>query len=755
MKKFLKNIIYFLIEIIEKYEYRNLEKNEDDILKKIINTIFLKKDMLVETDYGYVPFSEISITQPFQRYRLELENGLWIEGADDHIVFCENHIPKKLIDLTEHDYILTKRGLSKVKFIDKLHSKISMFDLSIDTPEMSYYTNEILSHNTVSAAIVILHTAIFNDDKGIMIVANKFETVKEIIRKIKDIYRLLPFFLKSGVANWNEKQLSFENNSRIQGQARSKEPAIGFAIDLLYLDEFAKVPDNIIRTYYGSVVPTVSSIENSKIIITSTPEGYNLFWEILTKAELPKDDPNWNKYAAMRIYWWQVKGRRDVKLLFFENKLKSYNLELDYVINKLVSMGYNIESHQIDNDIWYNIKFFQDDEKTPYPNASIDDIRQLRIDDVIPLPELCRITNWEEEQTNLIGGKSLFKQEYEIQFITDDKLLFDSVMFETFMNERCEFETPYLENFEKKLNIPYSNLKFVKDKPDLFEIQKAKDYYIVISIDLAEGLGLDYSVINIFRLKMKDEKVIDFKKDFYTNKYDLFKLDQIGMFRNNVYSINEMAHILYLIVFELFDPEKVKIVLEMNKNLGNDLLNNLRHVFNDNNDFSDGVFVRYKHRESDLKPKVGLIIGHNKKLFLKDFQDAIKKENIILHDDTTILELKSFTKKETPSGEITFRTESGHDDCVMTLIGLSSIFDNYYYKNMVDTYCDYNLNDKEKGVLLKFLNSRDDDSIINYQAFSGAHKRFYPKIKPDMKPISTISPFSQNYENRNPFDRKF
>lgn len=754
-KNFIRNIIYWLIEKIEKIEYRNLKPDEDDPLKKIINFLPIQ-GLLVETDYGFVPIEEINLTQPYTVYEIELENGLKLQCADIHAVFCKGHLINFVKDLTTDNIIITKHGDSKIKSIKKLKSKVSMFDLSIVSNEHSYYANDILNLNTVSASIVILHFVLFNDDKGVMIVANKFETVKEIIRKIKDIYKLLPFFLKTGVTNWNEKQISFENNSRIQSQARSKEPAIGFAIDLLYLDEFAKVPDNIIRTYYGSVVPTVSSIENSKIIITSTPDGYNLFWELLTDAERPKEDPKWNKYEAMRTYWWQVKGRRDTKLMFLEAKLKQYNLTEKEATDALQLMGYELYKKKVDGEIWYFIKYFEDDGKTVKDGCKIDEIRQLRINEIIPLPEVCRITNWQEEQTNLIGGENLFKQEYEIQFITDDKLLFDSVMFESFMNEQVEFETPHLEIFDRKLTLPYTSLKFISERSDLFELGKAKEYYITIGIDLAEGLGLDYTVFNIFRLMMKDEKLIEKKKDFLNNKYDLFKLEQIGLFRNNVYSINEVAHILYLLVFEIFDPEKVKIVVEMNKNLGNDLINNMRHVFNDNNDFMDAVFARYKHRESDLKPKLGLLIGANKKLLLKDFQDAIKKDNMVLHNEETIIELKSFSKKETPSGEITYRSETGNDDCVMSMINLASLFKNTYYMNLVDTYSDFNISEKEKQIIIKFLSQKDDGSLIDFKSFTGAHRRFYPKVKPEIKPIPFLSPFNQKPgDMRNPFERKF
>jgi len=755
MRKFLRNVIYKIIELIEKIEYRNKQFDENNPLKKVIDIISIN-NLSVETDYGFVPIDEINLTQPYSIHELELENGVKLKCADVHGVFCEGHVIKFINDLTPDDTVLTKKGPSRVKSINKLNSKTSMFDLSILSNEHSYYANDILNLNTISASIVILHLVLFNEDKGVMIVANKFDTVKEIVHKIKDIYKLLPFFLKTGVTNWSERQIAFENNSRVQSQARSKEPSIGFTIDLLYLDEFAKVPENIIRAYYGSVVPTVSALENSKIIITSTPDGYNLFWELLTDAERPREDPRWNKYQAMRVYWWQVKGRRDTKLFFIEARLRQYNLTEEEVLAKLREMGYEIYYRRLDGENWYLIKFFESDEKTPRENCGIDNIRQLRINEVIPLPEICRITNWQEEQTGVVGGPNMFKQEFEIQFITDDKLLFDSVMFESFINDQFEFETPTLEVFDKKLTLPYTGLKFVKDHPELFDLQKAKDYYVTIGIDLAEGLGLDYSVFNIFRLMMKDEKLIEKKKDIFNNKYDLFKLEQIGLFRNNVYSINEVAHILYLIVFEIFDPEKVKIVVEMNKNLGNDLLNNLRHVFNDNNDFMDAIFVRYKHRETDLKPKIGLLIGYNKKLLLKDFQDAIKKDNMVLHNEPTITELKSFSKKETSSGEITFRSETGNDDCVMSLINLSSLFDAVDYKNLVDSYSDFVITDKEKAVMMKFLGSKDDGSTVDYKTMNSAHRRFYPKIKPDIKPIPFLSPFNQKPGDlRNPFERRY
>jgi len=754
-KKILRNIIYFLIEKLENYEYRNIDLDENDETKKILNFLPLE-NLLVETDYGFVPIEEINLTQPYTFYTLKLENGIKLNCADVHGVFCENHIIKFVKDLTHDDIVLTKRGPSKIKSIIKQNYKVSMFDLSIQSNEHSYYTNDILSLNTVSAAIVMLWTVLFNKDKGVMVVANVSNTVKEIIRKIKDIYKLLPFYLKAGINNWNERSLSFENGSRIQTQNRSKEPAIGFTIDLLYLDEFAKIPDNIIRAYYSSVVPTVSSITNSKIIITSTPDGRNLFFELLRDAELPEGDPHKNPYKALKVYWYQIKGRRDTKIKFIDDKLKKHGLTEGYVLNYLRNeLGYKLYDKVLDGIAIHHIKFYEDDEITPSLQSDISSIRSLRIatnletrddnmefESEIPFTEIAYISNWEEEETNLIGGEDKFKQEYGLQFITDQNLLFDSIIFESLTNNETPFEYKEIPQFENKLKFPYTDLKWIKNRPDLFDIRQVKNYNIFIGIDMGEGLAQNYTVINIFRLMMKDKDIINRKRLMYESKYDLFKLEQIGVFQNNIYNANEISHILYLIGFELFDSEKVKIVLEKNKNLGDRLLDNMKHVFNDINNYGDSVFVRYKQNETDTYLTVGFLVKSGekgKKLMIKDFQDCIKKDAMVLHHSGTIIELSSFSKKELANGEVTYKSQSGTDDCVMSIINLATIYSHIDWKNIIDTYIDFNATDIEKEIVKNFLETAPLENTINYKSFRLARKQFINKVDV-MSQINSIKP---------------
>lgn len=304
-KKYLKHIILNLIQLIEKYEYRNLELDENDIDKKIIDTIDVsEKDMKVLSHDGYHKITHIHKTQPYTIYNLELETGEMLECADRHIVFCRNFEQKFVKDLTPADFVLTKNGLSRVRSVHKTNHKVSMYDITVDSGDHSYYSNDILSHNTVVAGIFLLHTAIFNFDKTIGVTANKFVTATEIMDKIKEIMSYLPFYMKPGIKVFNQSMMSFGNGCRLIAQATTKRSFIGYSLNTIFMDEFAHVEPETIDEFYENIMPTVSSMEDSKIIITSTPNGYNKFYDLYQGAVDGK-----NSYHPIRVDWWQVPGR--------------------------------------------------------------------------------------------------------------------------------------------------------------------------------------------------------------------------------------------------------------------------------------------------------------------------------------------------------------------------------------------------------------------------------------------------------------
>lgn len=154
MKAYIKTFILFLIQLIEKYEYRNKELDEDDISKKILDTLSVK-DILIETDTGFSPISNIHKTQPYKIYKILTSGNKKLAGADNHILFDEKYNEIFIKDLTAGSLIQTKDGVEKVISIKSTSQSISMFDVTVEDENHRFYSNGILSHNCVGFDTII------------------------------------------------------------------------------------------------------------------------------------------------------------------------------------------------------------------------------------------------------------------------------------------------------------------------------------------------------------------------------------------------------------------------------------------------------------------------------------------------------------------------------------------------------------------------------------------------------------------------
>jgi len=207
----------------------------------------------------------------------------------------------------------------------------------------------------------------------------------------------------------------------------------------------------------------------------------------------------------------------------------------------------------------------------------------------------------------------------------------------------------------------------------------------VISVDISEGLGQDYSIINIFKISPKNSEIIDFQQLNYTQLSDFFCLEQIGIFRSNFVSVKQLAELFYCLLFDYFNYENFKVVLELN-NYGNEFLAHLPYVFDGNNNYGSSIFFRYKHRADSPEEKVGLKVGENKNMFVKEYQESMDKKNFIIYNEDNIREITTFVKHITPSGNIRYAADIGHDDTVMTLVNCSTVFSRYDFREMVDDH---------------------------------------------------------------------
>lgn len=547
---------------------------------------------------------------------------------------------------------------------------------------------------TISASIFMLHTILFHNDKNIMIVANKGDTAVEIVDKIKSIYSLLPFFLKPGIKTWNQKSLTFENGCRIKTSARSKTPAIGFTIDVLYLDEFAHIPSNIIEPYYTAAYPTTAAVQNSKIIITSTPNGMNLFHKLLTDAERPEGDPLKNNYKPMRVYWHQVPGRFVTYLRLNDHKLYDHGVTKQDIYDRIrevypeditkMKMYYNIDFQKDIIEVYNNEKCTEEDVK----NLSFIDSKGH---DVL-LRAVGELSTWKEDAVKDIGGEDAFNQEYGLRFINSSKSLLSEQIIEFLLNNKKNYVYHELYELENKLRFSYKGLRWIDDD-DIFRPIDRKIDKFVLSVDISEGLGLDYSIINIFKIDKKDIELIEAQKLSYKSITDFVNLTQVGLFRSNLVSVKQLAEILYLIVFEYLNPENCKVVLELN-NYGNTLLAEMPHVFDGNNNYGSSVFVRYKHRADATEEKVGLKVGENKNMMVKDYQDLMISKGFYITNEETIKEITTFVKHTSSSGNTRYAADVGHDDTVMTIVNATSIFPKNDFKEMVEDFLERDNNFK-------------------------------------------------------------
>ena len=723
-KKIIVSIIKLIIQFVEKVEYNFISIDEDDISKKILNSISVSGHK-VKTDTGYEELSDLHLTQPYTHYELKTES-FEILCADNHIVFDEQMNEVFVKDLKVGDKIQTERGLEGVVNLSKTKFKSSMFDASVNHKNHRLYTGGILSHNTISAAIFMLHKILFDNDKNIMIVANKGDTAVEIVDKIKSIYSLLPFFLKPGIKTWNQKSLTFENGCRIKTSARTKTPAIGFTIDVLYLDEFAHIPSNIIEPYYSAAFPTTAAVQNSKIIITSTPNGMNLFHRLLTDAERPDGDTQKNNYKAMRVYWYQVPGRFVTYLRLNNHKLYEHGLTKEDLFNYCKEKWANKTNIEMNwnSDLQKDVIHVYNNE-----NCSDDEVKSLSIEDnrgfQVPIRSLSEITTWKEEAIKDIGGEDAFNQEYGLRFINASKSLLNEAIIDELLRNKKNYIFEEISEFDKKIKFSYSDLKFVDDY-ELFIPLKRKEYKVVISVDISEGLGQDYSVINIFRINNKTKEIIDIQKNNYKSLVDFFKLDQIGIFRSNIISIKQLSELLYLICFEYFNPENVKVVLELN-NYGNTLLAEMPHVFDGKNDYGSSIFVRYKHRIDSNEEKVGLKVGENKNLMVKDYQELMYSKGFGINNEDTIREITTIVKHITTAGNTKYAADVGHDDCVMTIVNTTSIFKKNEFKEMIDEWSTKHTEKEMMQFINQCMNNIDYVEGVDYGSFLRAKNLVKPK----------------------------
>lgn len=222
----------------------------------------------------------------------------WLRCKEDILYFAEKYF--YIISIDEGSILIPLRDYQK-----KMLKSFSI------PPEEDKKRHRIVlsgrqSGKTQISVLFLLHYILFNEDKTVAILANNERTASDILRKLKDSYEQMPLWLQQGVVEggWSKTTIKLENKNIVISGSTSSNGIRGRTINLLFLDEFAFVPNNVADDFIASVYPTISSGETSRIIMVSTPKGMNHFFNVWTKSIKGE-----NNFTPIKINWWEVPKR--------------------------------------------------------------------------------------------------------------------------------------------------------------------------------------------------------------------------------------------------------------------------------------------------------------------------------------------------------------------------------------------------------------------------------------------------------------
>lgn len=412
------------------------------------------------------------------------------------------------------------------------------------------------SGKTTVLAAVALHYVLFQRNHSILIAAHLREKSQDIVAAVQDMYMDLPSWLQQGIVEWNKRSFRLENGSRVKASATTASSARGDTYNMIMLDEFAFVAQHLADEFLKSVIPTVASGKETKVVITSTPKGLNMFYKVWESA-INNDVPPPNNFMPIAVEWDEVPGRDEI---FRTGIVAQYGQEY-----------------------------------------------------------------WDQEFACAFLGSSA-------TLISASKLL-------------ALAKLPPLEKTTETRIYAYPE----------------KGHMYAITVDVAEGIGGDFSVVMVF-----DVSVTPYQPVYiYQNRYiDTMALPGVIAHVGNAYN---QAMVL---VESNFGP----VVADM-----------LHHEYEYAHVIST---VRNNKQPSGFKiggfggkqSRRGVMMNPlTKRIGCANLKSLIENDQLIIRDETTIEELRRFAVK----GK-SYAAEDGHDDLVMCLVLFGWLADQGYLKDMSD-----------------------------------------------------------------------
>lgn len=541
-------------------------------------------DYEVLTPDGWQDIGFTHKTEEYEIWEIETETGKILRCADHHKLINQYGEEVLADELFEGDEIQTSDGLDIVKNIKWTYDWDNMYDLHILSKEHTYYTNDILSHNTTTSMSYILHEALTRPNVKIAILANKHSTAVEVLDRVKYAYECLPWFLQVGVERWNRQSIKLGNGAEIFTASTSSSSIRGKSINIIYLDEFAHILND--TEFYESTYPVISSGKTTQIIITSTPKGLNLFYKLHHDATEGK-----NKFVTCDNDWTVVPGRDEA---------------------------------------------------------------------------------WKEETISNTSPQQ-FAQEFSCEFMGSSETLISGDKL-----QKLTFSDPI--NVEQLKENPYFFL-YESPKPN-------KNY--VITVDVAEGTGQDYSVATVFDVTQTPFRIV-------------------ALYRHNLITPIAFAKP----VFNLGKDYNDAFITIENNSIGSIVANELFYDFEYENLISSATGMGIDEiGVGNVTPGIRMT-KRVKQIGCSTLKSLIESDILTFQSFELFTELSTFSKNGTGS----YAADKGkHDDVVMTTVMFAYLTTQPYFNDLFDVNTNEAMREvyeESDNISFMFMTGIDDDDYAD------------------------------------------
>ena len=499
----------------------------------------------------------------------------FIKCKNDPVYFAKNYI--KIVSLDE--------GLTQFHPYDFQEKLIRNFhENRFNICKMPRQTGK-----STTSVSYLLHYAVFNDSANIGILANKAATARDLLGRLQTAYENLPKWMQQGIIAWNKGSLEIENGSKILAASTSASAVRGMSFNILFLDEFAFVPNHIAESFFASVYPTITSGKNTKVIMVSTPHGMNHFYRYWHDAERGK-----NEYIPTDVHWSEVPGR---------------------------------------DGVW-------------------------------------------KQQTIANTSEQQFKVEFECEFLGSINTLISPAILRNMV-----YDSPIAKN---------AGL-------DIYE-NPIKDHNYILTVDVARGLGNDYSAFIVFDVTQFPYKVVA--------KYRNNEVKPM-LFPNVILDVAKGYNNAYLLVEVNDIGDQVASILQYDLEYENLLMASMRGRA------GQVVGQGFSGKKTQLGVRTTSAV---KKLGCSNLKTMIEDSKLLTCDYEIISELTTFAQKHN-----SFEAEEGcNDDLAMCLVLFAWLVAQDYFKEMTDNDIRKRIYEEQRNQIEQDMapfgfiaNGLDDESFVD------------------------------------------